>query len=386
MREQHFDVIVAGIGSMGAAAAYYASCSGARVLGLEQFGIPHDQGSHAGQSRIIRKAYFEHPDYVPLLDRAYQNWNDLETACGTPLYHETGLTYLGQTGHPIMKGVRQAASKYHIQLRELSHHAIFPVFNIPDDHEMLYEPHAGFLQPEKAVQLYSTEAKRKGAVIHEFEPMLSFETDIKGVKVHTALATYTADKLILTGGPWMSKLLPALSPQLQVTRQIICWVKPAEPEHFLPHRFGCWLIAEPDRPGALYGFPYLDEPEYGEPRGLKFAWHHAGDPADPDQVNREVGDAELKDLIQRVGKYISAVQDATVTAAKTCLYTNTPDEHFIIDHLPGTKEKVSIACGFSGHGFKFASVVGEVLSDLALRGGTELPVDFLQLKRFGNIS
>ena len=382
MPVKHYDVIIAGVGSMGSAAAYYCAAAGAKVLGLEQFGIPHDQGEHAGQSRIIRKAYFEHPDYVPLLDRAYANWNDLEVMAGTPVYHETGLLYLGQPDHPVMKGIDTAAHKFHIPLRTLTNTSIFPAFSVPDGFEMRYEPHAGFLQPEKAISLYVSEARDLGALIHEYEPMISWELTPNGVSVQTALATYTADKLIISAGPWLSKAVPALQQQLQVTRQIVCWAEPDEIEHFTPAKFSCWLIAEPDQPGALYGFPALDTTEFGPPAGLKFAWHHAGDPADPDAVNRNVTEKEIRELVDRVAKYIPALKNAKLNTVKTCLYTNTPDEHFILDHLPGTKGKVSVAGGFSGHGFKFVSVVGEILSQLALQGKTDLPAEFLSLKRF----
>jgi sarcosine oxidase len=212
--------------------------------------------------------------------------------------------------------------------------------------------------------------------------MISWELTPKGVSVQTALSTYTADKLIISAGPWLSKAVPFLQQQLQVTRQIVCWAEPEDIGQFTPAKFSCWLIAEPDQRGALYGFPALDTTKFGAPAGLKFAWHHAGDPADPDALNRNVTEKEIRELMDRVAKYIPALKDAKLSTVKTCLYTNTPDEHFIIDHLPDTNGKVSVAGGFSGHGFKFVSVVGEILSQLALQGKTDLPAGFLSLKRF----
>jgi sarcosine oxidase len=159
-------------------------------------------------------------------------------------------------------------------------------------------------------------------------------------------------------------------------------MRPANPDDFSMSRFPCWLIADEDREGALYGFPFLSKEDFGDPPGVKIAWHFPGDPVDPDHVQREITPKEVYRLIQSVGEYLPALRDAELVAAKTCLYANSADEDFIIDHLPGYDKSVTIACGFSGHGFKFASVIGEILADLALEGKTSLPIKFLSLQRF----
>lgn len=374
----HYDVIVIGVGSMGSAACYELAARGCRVLGLEQFNIPHEQGSHTGQSRIIRKAYFEHPDYVPLLERAYHNWDQLEIQTGEQVYYQTGIVYHGPAQHAVIKGVKEAAKVHSIQLEKKN----YSQFSLPTGFETIYEPVAGFLQPEKTVSLYKDEAIKKGAAIHTNEPVIEWKKENKTFKVLTGKETYYAQKLVLTAGAWMEKMAKQLTTPLRVTRQLIIWMKPENKNDFLPENFPCWLIADDKRPGALYGFPYLTKEKFGEPEGMKFAWHHAAEETDPDHVNRDISQKETDELLDWVTEYIPAVANAQLSAAKTCLYTNTIDENFIIDHLPGYDKDVTIACGFSGHGFKFVSVVGEILADLSMNGHTKLPIDFLGLKRF----
>jgi sarcosine oxidase len=385
MRTKNYDVIVIGVGSMGSAACFWLAKREHKVLGLEQFDIPHDQGSHAGQSRIIRKAYFEQPEYVPLLQRAYYNWQQLEDQTGTQVYFKTGLLYHGPANHAIMKGVREAASIHHIEIKNLTRQQSalqFSQFTVPPDFETIYEPGAGFIRPEKAVTLYKDEAVRNGADIHTKETVLEWTKEDGGIKVISDKNIYYAKKLIITAGAWAGKMIPGLNTALKITRQLIVWVKPADEKKFTPEKFPCWLTGDDKRGGALYGFPFLTKEKFGEPEGMKFAWHYPGDEADPDKVDREITKKETDDLIKLVKAYIPAVGDAKLVAAKTCLYANSADENFIIDHLPGYDRDVTIACGFSGHGFKFVSVVGEILADLAMNGKTSLPVEFLNLKRF----
>ena len=385
MGKENYDVILTGIGSMGSAACYWLAKRGYKVLGLEQFDIPHDQGSHAGQSRIIRKAYFEHPGYIPLLQRAYYNWRQLEEQKREQVYFKTGLLYHGPASHEMMKGVREAASLYDIGINHLTKQQTeskFSPFKILPAFESIYEPDAGFIRPEKTVALYKNEAVKSGADIQTKEKVLDWKKENDGIKVITDKNIYYAKKLIITAGAWAGKMIPGLNASLKITRQIIVWVKPKDEKMFMPDRFPCWMVADDKREGVLYGFPYLIKEKFGEPEGMKFAWHYPGDETNPDHVNRNITREETNDLIQQVAEYIPAVADAALVAAKTCLYANAADENFIIDHLPGYEGSVTIACGFSGHGFKFVSVVGEILADLAMNGKTSLPIDFLRLERF----
>ena len=253
---------------------------------------------------------------------------------------------------------------------------------MPAGFESIVEPDAGFLRPEKAITLFKDEAVKKGAVIHAHEPALEWKKENGQIKVVSNKNTYYAKKLIITAGAWAGKMILQLNSPLKITRQLIVWVKPKNEKKILPENFPCWLIADDKREGALYGFPFLQKEQFSEPEGMKFAWHHAADETDPDAVNRNITADETNALISWVAEYIPAVGDAELVAAKTCLYANSADENFIIDHLPGYDTDVTIACGFSGHGFKFVSVVGEILADLAMNGRSQLPIDFLSLKRF----
>jgi len=381
MPYNEYDVIVIGAGSMGSSACFHLAAQGYRVLGLEQFEqLPHDKGSHAGQSRIIRKAYFEHPGYVPLLERAYHNWGQLEKRTGEQVYYKTGLLYCGPQQHEVMQGIKTAAEKFNIVLKNINASS-FPAFTPQPGHEMLLEPDAGILLPEKSVTLFIREAVKKGAEVKTGEKVTGWKKENGLIRVCTSKGNYTAKKLVITAGAWAAEVIRALQIPLNVTRQVIVWVMPDKPSDFLPENFPCWLFAGEHIKGVWYGFPYLTGEKFPGPTGLKFALHCPADETNPDQVNREVTDKELKTIIDEAIKYFPAA-GSKVAAVKTCLYTNTPDENFIIDHLPGYDGGVTIACGFSGHGFKFVSVVGEILADLSMKGKTELPVGFLGLKRF----
>jgi sarcosine oxidase len=379
----HFPVVVLGVGSMGSAACYYLANRGVKVLGLEQFDITHEFGSHAGQSRIIRKAYFEHPDYVPLLQRAYQNWKELERDCHAQLYFPTGLLYAGKPDGTLIKGVKESAKLYGIEVNTLTEAEIksrFPQFVFPDGYDVLFEPDAGFLTPERSIKAFATKAKEKGAAIHTHERVISWKQHDKLTYVVTNQQTYTCDTLIITTGAWADKFLPDLAPLLTVTRQVLTWTIPHQPEQFQPDKFPCWLIDDHDQPGMYYGFPMLDERKFGLPAGLKSAYHYPGMPTSVADVNREVSHEEAQQLTRAISKYIPT-SCRSIHQTKTCLYTNTPDEHFILDFLPGSKN-VIVAAGFSGHGFKFASVIGEIVSELVVNGKSNLPIGFLSATRF----
>lgn len=380
-----FDVIVIGVGSMGSSACYHLSKRGYKVLGLEQFDISNEFGSHAGQSRIIRKAYFENSHYVPLLEKAYQNWKELEEETATQIYYPTGLVYFGPKNNLLIQGVKQSASLYDIHVDAVGAPETakrFPAFKVPKDFETLFEPDAGFVTPEKAIKLYTKQAVKNGAEIHTHEKVLEWKKNGNSVKVTTDKNIYRSDKLIITTGAWAGKIIPTLSANLKVTRQFIAWIKPNNWDKFNLNHFSCWLLADDERPGCYYGFPILPE-EFGKPIGLKLAHHYPATVTDPDKVNREATPEDEMNLQYVLKKYLPGCFDSFVSH-KICLYTNSPDEDFIIDNLPGYEDQVTVATGFSGHGFKFASVVGEILADLATKGSTHLPIEFLRTSRFSS--
>lgn len=366
---------------MGSAACWHLARRGQKVLGIEQFDIPHEHGSHAGQSRIIRKAYFEHPDYVPLLERAYENWRTFEKETGARIYYRTGILYFGEKGNANIRGIRTSARLHGIPVQDWTHTRYaekYPAFRVPDSFDVIYEEDAGFVAPERAIGLYTDEAVRNGAVVMKNTPVKEWRAESK-IKVVTGAGVYTCGKLVITAGAWTAGLVPALKTQLQVTRQLLAWVAPPDPDRFSLNNFPCWFVEDPAL-GTFYGFPVMPSKEFSGPIGLKLAHHHPGIPCGPDDVAGDIPVAEEEKLRTFLRTYLPGAGDRII-ALKHCLYTYSPDTHFIIDHLPGYDGRVVIACGFSGHGFKFASVVGEILADLAMKGKTDLPIGFLRLER-----
>ena len=383
MALNNYDVIVIGVGSMGSSACYWLAKRGYKVLGLEQFDIPHEKGSHTGQSRIIRKAYFEHADYVPLLEKVYKGWQELEELTAKHVYFRTGLVYFGDQESKMMKGVKNSSTLHQIKIEELTGEQAglkWPGIEFPKNHKAIYEEDAGFITPEKAIILYIEEAIKCGAEIRKNETVLEWKKENDQIKITTNKDIYYSKKLIITAGAWAGKLLPHLKTELNVTRQTIAWMGIKNPKNFSFGNFPCWMVEDNER-GCYYGFPILPKDRFDGPYGLKIAHHFPGTITDPDTVNRQITKEDEEDLRFALEKYLPGA-NGKVLSWKTCLYTNTKDENFIIDHLPEYDGAVTIACGFSGHGFKFVPVVGEMLADLAIEGKTQYPIDFLKLKRF----
>ena len=372
-----YDTIIIGLGAMGSSAAYHLARRGARVLGLEQFDIPHSRGSSHGYSRMIRLAYYEHPDYVPLLRRSYQLWHDLEQSSNQKLLHLTGGLYMGpETGH-VVSGALHAARRHKLDHELLTHNQLstrFPHFHLPPSFVGVLEPQAGFLLPEKTIAAHAEGAMRAGAELHGHEPLTAWQSTPTSVSVTTPRATYRAKTLLFCGGSWTSKLLADLGVHLVVTRQVLGWLWPQDPDPFALGKHPVWGIEQDD--GSLaYGFPMMaDNP------GLKIARHAPGRPADPDSVIRDPLPGDEQEITGIADRYLPSAR-GPLLALRVCMYTNTPDGHFILDRHP-RYDNVLLACGFSGHGFKFASVIGEVLADLATAGRTRHPTDFLSLSRF----
>jgi sarcosine oxidase len=345
---------------------------------LEQFDIPHAHGSSHGYSRMIRKAYFEHPKYVPLLHRAYALWEELEAISGRRILYRVGGVFIGPREKTLVGGALAAA-----RLHDLPHELLsaaelrrrWPQFVVPDDWHAFFEPDSGFLLPEKAITAYAEWAMRYGAEIHGREPVREWKRDGEQYIVRTEQANYTAPRLIFCGGAWSGKLLAGLGVRLKVTRQTLAWVWPKEPRQFELGQIPVWGIDSLDG-GLYYGFPMIDESP-----GFKFAHHlPTEDEVDPDLISREPSPADRDHLKQILTKFLPAA-DGPLLALKTCLYTNSPDGHFIIDSHPN-HAGVQIACGFSGHGFKFASVIGAALADAVIAGKLDPSLDFLSLRRF----
>jgi sarcosine oxidase len=292
-----YDVIVVGCGSMGAAATFSLAKKGQKVLAIEQFeSIPHDNGAHAGQSRIIRKAYFEHISYVPLLQKAYEGWDELEKLTGEHIMWKPGLLYIGPPGHEVIRGIKESSEKHDIPLIKAEETEFpFPdLFDIKNKDEAWLEPDAGFVLPEKTLSLLAKLAKNAGAEIITGEDVTGWRRQNGTIEVSTKSNHYQSKKILFTAGAWTGKLLADFRIPVTVSRQVLLWLKPATDQEAY-RRMPCWMAAG-SYEGVFYGFPLLDSKEFPGPAGLKFAWHHPGEITDPDHVNREVEKEEIENF------------------------------------------------------------------------------------------
>ena len=360
---------------MGSAAAYHLAARGARVLALEQFGIPHDMGSSHGFSRIIRLAYWEHPHYVPLVRRAYVLWRELEHASRDRLLVVSGSIDAGSPDSVNVAGARAACVRFGIPCEELESAALtmrFGGYRLPKDTVAIYQRDGGFLLPEQCIVAHVALARQHGAVVREHEQVVGWDAGDAGVRVTTKDGMYTAAHLVLTAGAWTGTLVRGVASALAPERQVMLWTQPLRPALFEVGIFPVFYINMAD--GPFYGFPSHDD------RGFKIGrYHHRHEVVDPDTVDRTCSPEDEAVLRDGIRRYFPDADGPTL-GMKACLFTNTPDEHFVIDRLDGSP-RVSIAAGFSGHGFKFCSVVGEVLADLALDGGTRHDVALFSLAR-----
>jgi sarcosine oxidase len=360
------DVIIVGLGAMGSSAARHIARRGQRVLGLDRFAPPHAMGSSHGQTRIIREAYFEDPRYVPLVRRAYEAWAELERESGRSLLLQTGGLMIGSPNSVVVRGAKRSAEEHRLDHEVLSAAEIrrrFPVLRPAEDMIAVWEPRAGILFPEACIAAQLAMARRDGATIQLEEPVSSWEPIPGGVRVSTGRGTYEAAQLLLAAGSWIGSLLPDLALPLTVERQTLYWFTPQRDDGgFAPARCPIHLWEhEPHR--YFYGFPDLGD-------GVKVARHHEGQPADPDSIDREVHREEVEAMRRLVASFMPDAAGPLRSAA-VCMYTNTPDEHFLIARHP-EHAQVVIASPCSGHGFKFASAIGEALADLLATGETRL--------------
>jgi sarcosine oxidase len=363
------DVIVLGLGGMGSAAAAHLAARGQRVLGLERFGPAHALGSSHGGSRIIRQAYFEDPAYVPLLRRAYELWEKVERDTGADLVTLTGGLYFARPEMPIVAGSLAAAREHDLPHELLDAADIrrrFPTLTPADDEVGLYEDVAGFVRPEAAVAAHLELAARAGADLHFEEPALSWSATPDGVRVTTARGAYEAARLVVCPGAWAPQVLADLGVPLVVERQVMYWFSPSGGTGAF-ERHPIW-IHQADDGLQLYGFPAIDGPD----GGVKVAFFRRGIPTTPDTLDTHVHDDEIRGMAFDAGLRLPDLPGRFVRG-EPCLYTNTPDEHFVIARHPA-HETVTVAAGFSGHGFKFVTVVGEILADLAATGTTRHPI------------
>jgi len=373
---QEFDIIVMGLGANGSSALYHLAATGKKVLGMDRFTPPHAYGSSHGESRIIRQAYYEAPVYVPLLKAAYRLWDELEKTSGKQLFLKTGGLMLGNSDTAVVTGSRLSAETHDIPYEYLDAASLrerFPAFR-PTPHTVgILEKKAGILFPEECIRTFLDQASARGAAIHNNEKVLDIVPTADKVELITTSGKYTCGKLIITAGAWTEQLLPGLSLPLTVQRQVLYWFTDgsARPNsRFLPANMPVYIWEY--APGKMfYGFPDLGT-------GVKIAYHHNGRHLQPDHLTQDVSPEEITEMKDIAREYLG--MDPVFSRSAVCMYTNTPDGHFIIDFHPGCKN-IIIASPCSGHGFKFSSLTGKILSDIATGNDTGFDLSPFSLTR-----
>ena len=348
------DVVIAGLGAMGSATASALARRGVRVLGLDRFHPPHDRGSSHGETRVIRAAYFEHPLYVPLVRAAYDRWHELEARSGRELLVETGVLMVGEPSSELMTGAKRSAEEHGVPHELLAHDEVARRYRgiVPAPGTVgLLEPGGGVLYPELCIASFLDEAASAGAELHYDEPLGAWRAGDETIEVTTARGSYSAGRLLLAAGAWIPGLLPELP--LQVERQVLHFFDPPDPRPFRADALPVFLFEDASGP-VWYGVPDLG-------RGLKVGLHHQGAAITPDTLGRTVRASDI-DAVRRLLRERMPAADARPTRSIVCMYTNTPDGHFLIDEHPAAP-RVLLASPCSGHGFKFASILGELLAD-----------------------
>jgi sarcosine oxidase len=371
-------VIVIGLGAMGSAAVYHLAKRGVRVLGLEQYQVAHDRGSSHGVNRIFRLAYYEHPGYVPLMRRSIELWNDLERIAGEQLVHVIGSIDAGPEDSQVFQGSLESCLIHGLTHEVLDSTQLsdrYPGYRLPQGTMSVYQPDGGFVLSERCIAAHVDAATTLGAEIHAEEEVTGWEVTLDdGVLVETGRGSYRANSLVISTGAWAGGLIPALADSLVPERQVVGWFEPKAPELFAPARFPVFNLSAEE--GRYYGFPIYEIP------GFKIGrYHHLDQTATPGSDHGPITPEDEAVLRMALSRYFPEA-DGPAVALKTCMFTNSPDEHFVIGPLPGVPQ-VQVAAGFSGHGFKFAAVVGEILSDLAMTGTTRHDITMFSPDRFG---
>lgn len=359
---------------MGSAAMMAVAKRGYRVCGIEQFHTAHARGSSHGQTRIIRKAYFEHPDYMPLIDRAYEAWQALGSEINENLIHTTGMIVSGPPNSDCIRGVEACYDAHplpHDKLKAGESRRYFPQFSFPDNFIVYHDPLAGYLQPEKCVSAITAMAVQNGAHPFVNETVLSWQNLPDHVEITTNIRTIAADKLVVAAGAWAHGLLAIPGLHLDIWRKPVFWYTSS---HIHDYQTSFPIFFVEFDGGGFYGFPAIDE------SGLKVAEHTRAElVAHPDELDREPGPDDEAPILNFLDRMLPDFIPQR-TQFSVCMYTMTADGHFILDRHPKYKNIV-VGAGFSGHGFKFAPVIGEVLADLALNGATDVPVDLFGINR-----
>ncbi|AEH38158.1 N-methyl-L-tryptophan oxidase [Halopiger xanaduensis] len=373
-----YDAIVLGVGGTGSATVAHLAERGVDVLGLERYDVPRGYGSSRGIARSFRLADAEEPASVPLVRRAEELWADLEADHDRQLLYRTGSIDAGPPDDPLVDGAARAFEEHDLEYERLSSAALserYPAYQLPDDYEAIYQPDGGYLVPEECLVAHVNRAHQAGATIRARERVVDWRPlEDGGVRVETDRDTYEADRLVVTAGAWTARFVEPLADVLVPEREVLARFQPEEPAHFEPDRFPVWSLQVPE--GRFYGFPVHGVPGFTVGR----YHHHREEAVDPDAFEREPTQADERLLRDFAERYFPAVAGPTMRL-ETCLFANTPDERFVLDTHPDHPQVV-VGAGFSGHGFTFAPVVGEILADLAVDGETDREIEPFSIDRF----
>lgn len=370
-----WDVIVFGLGGVGSAAAYHLSRQGHRVLGIDQFSPGHDKGSSHGRTRIIRQAYFEDPAYVPLLQRAYELWKELENETGQHLFHRTGIVEMGPMDGVVIPGIIESATQHKLDIEQLSAKDVesrWPGIRAEDDWAAVVENNAGYLCVEDCVLAHLDLARKHGAKLRHNEKIVDWKFSGSSIEVRTDSGSEQGAHLVIAAGPWSPSAVTTLSANLKVLRKHQYWFE--TPEHDLREDNGYPCFFHETENGYFYGFPSSGE------SGVKVARHSGGTELQTPSDDSEIDPHDLQMVQHYIRAYLPGLQSRMIKHAG-CYYTNTPDEHFVIDYLPG-HSNVTVITGLSGHGFKFTTVLGELASQLATNQASELDRELFRATRF----
>lgn len=377
--QKSYDAAILGLGSMGTFACLEIARRKASVIGFDRLAPPHDRGSHSGDTRVYREAYGEHPGYVPIARRAGELWERLGEEAGTVFLRRCGMLNIGSGDDSLIAGIRKSVALHRLEVEELRVSEIaarFPAFTPPPGSIGIFEPSAGWVDVNASMKFGLRRAKELGAEIRLHASVEGWEPEGRRIRILTSEGPVVAERLVITAGAWACRVLSDLRLPLRVLRKVLVWVDPCTPGLFRPDFFPIFAFSE----RFFYGFPNIDG------KGVKFAIH--GDPdapmTDGDILQPAPQPSEIEPALRMAAELLPGLAGplpgafSRVVDAKTCLYTMTPDENFIVDRHPSL-ENVWIAAGFSGHGFKFAPAIGETLAELALSGKAALPVGFLSL-------
>lgn len=368
--QNDFDVAVIGLGAMGSACLHGLAARGAKVIGFEAVYPAHSRGSSHGDSRLIRLGYFENASYVPMLQRAYANWRKLEARLRTEILTITGVLQIGKPESKIVSGTLASCKEYGLAHEVLSRNDMalrFPAFTLQPDDVAVLDPQGGYLRPEDAISGFLKLAGEDGAVMRFGEKIIAIEQDDSGISLISTHGKCRAAKLVVATGPWIAELVPELKAIAQPIRQVVSWYQPLDGFHTMPGRMPAFIVDE-DENGSFFGFPAIGRD------GVKVGRHcHFNEPIDPNEIDAAPNEADAALLDDFVARRFAGTLGASVRST-TCRYTMLPSEDFLLDFLP-SDQRIIVASPCSGHGFKFTSVIGEMLSDMALDGATDLPTE-----------